>query len=244
MLAKNKQIQLGKAAMEQAVFDFINQRPLQRVTAQSVLQKGRAEVLRFTGDALLLYMKEGLHILCADSDGAALHIMEGVEDCALMVNERTGADEAIMRRYGFHSRGLCYNVVYPHKTPIALDTEVYLDRIPLSELGLVTRHYTLLDPNEVETHIRGGSLLGGYLGQEMVGFIGQHTEQSMGMLYIFPQYRLRGYGYTLEALLINRILQRGEVPYGQVYVDNHASLSLQEKLGMVRSEDVVSWLHG
>ncbi len=230
--------------MEQAVFDFINQRPLQRVTARAVLHKGRAEVLRFTGDALLLYMKEGLHILCADSDEAALHIMEGVEDCALMVNERTGADEAIMCRYGFHSRGLCYNVVYPHKTPIALNVEVYLDRIPLSELDLVTRHYTLLDPNEVEAHIRDGSLLGGYLGQEMVGFIGQHTEQSMGMLYIFPQYRLRGYGYTLEALLINRILQRGEVPYGQVFTDNHASLKLQEKLGMVRSEDVVSWLHG
>ncbi len=230
--------------MEPAIFDFISQSPMQRVTARAVLDKGMAEVLRFTGDALLLRMQaEPLHILCADTDQAALQILDDVEDCVLMVNERTGADEAIMQRFGFKERELCYNVVYPHHTPIPFETEVYLDFIPLSRLERVVENYTLISPEKVEAHIRDGSMLGGYLGKEMVGFIGQHTEQSMGMLYIFPQYRRKHYGYTLEALLINRILARGDVPYAQIYIDNHASLALQKKLGMRRSEDVVSWMY-
>ena len=63
--------------MEQAVNHFINQRPLQRVTARAVLDKGMATVQRFTGDALLLHSEEAeLHVLCADSDQAALAILE------------------------------------------------------------------------------------------------------------------------------------------------------------------------
>lgn len=230
--------------MEQAVNHFINQHALQRVTARAVLDRGMAKVQRFTGDALLLYSEEAeLHVLCADSDQAALAILEGVTDCELLVNERTGADESIMARYGFTHRGLCYNVVYPHKRPIALDTDIVLKPIPLALLPIVQRNYTLIGPEGVEEHVRDGSMLGGFQGEDMVGFIGQHSERSMGMLFIFPEHRRKQYGYTLEALLINRLLEQGETPYAQIYTDNHASLALQAKLGMVRSEDVVSWLH-
>ena len=82
----------------------------------------------------------------------------------------------------------------------------------------------------------------GYDQEHLVGFIGEHLEGSMGILYVFPEYRRRGFGTALERCLIARTLEKGLIPFGQVEKDNRNSLRLQEKLGMTCSDDLIVWM--
>ena len=64
----------------------------------------------------------------------------------------------------------------------------------------------------------------------------------MGILHVFPEYRRRGFGAALQRHLMAKTMERGFVPFGQVDKDNRASLRLQEKLGMTRSDDLIVWM--
>ena len=75
-----------------------------------------------------------------------------------------------------------------------------------------------------------------------MGFIGFHDEGSMGLLYVDEAYRHQGVAASLESYLINRQLEWGWVPYGQIAVDNEPSKKLQEKLGLYLSSGTVWWL--
>lgn len=48
---------------------------------------------------------------------------------------------------------------------------------------------------------------------------------------------------ALESFQINRLLDQGRVPFDQVIVGNDRSYRLQQKLGMVLSQDTISWAH-
>ena len=72
--------------------------------------------------------------------------------------------------------------------------------------------------------------------------IGEHLEGSMGLLYVFPAYRHRGFGAALQTYLIARTMEKGYIPFGQVEKGNHASLALQKKLGMTRSDNLIVWM--
>ncbi|MBQ9118350.1 MAG: GNAT family N-acetyltransferase [Clostridia bacterium] len=80
-------------------------------------------------------------------------------------------------------------------------------------------------------------------GQEkFVGFIGFHPEGSMGLLYIFPEYRRKGYAEETESFLMEECLKRGKIPYGHVVFGNEASMRLQKKLGFEQASQYVYWL--
>ena len=85
-------------------------------------------------------------------------------------------------------------------------------------------------------------LLGGFVGDTLVGFIGWHPEGDMGLLHVFEAYRRQGFAYAMEALQINLMLKRGELPRGQVIRGNEASLALQVKLGFTVADSTVSWM--
>ncbi len=107
----------------------------------------------------------------------------------------------------------------------------------------VAQHYGGVDdPSYVRRRVKAGVVVGAFVGGALAGFIGTHAEGSMGMLEIFPEYRRRGLGCALEAGLIRRLLERGEIPFCQVIEGNEASMRLQEKLGMTFSDEPVYWM--
>ena len=61
------------------------------------------------------------------------------------------------------------------------------------------------------------------------------------MLEVFPELRRMGIGTELENYIQNYQLDRGWMPYGQVYLTNDASLSMQSKLGLAVSDDIIQW---
>ncbi len=77
---------------------------------------------------------------------------------------------------------------------------------------------------------------------KLAGFIGRHFDGSMGMLEVFEEFRRRGIGETLEKFLIGYVMTFMRVPHCDVYIDNPASLALQEKIGMTPASGYTFWV--
>ena len=87
-----------------------------------------------------------------------------------------------------------------------------------------------------------GELFGALIQGELAGFIGCHEEGTYGILEVLPQFRRRGVGYALERHIIGWLLDHDRIPYCQIAVDNGASISLQNRLGLSLSQKPVHWL--
>ena len=112
----------------------------------------------------------------------------------------------------------------------------------LDDLPWISSIYRLVSPEELRWAVGQGKVIIGSIGDRDVGFIGEHSDGSMGLLNILPEFRHRGYAEELERIMIDDTLRRGLVPFCQVELDNSASMQLQEKLGLVRSDDIMCWI--
>jgi len=209
-----------------------------------VLRRGTGEVVERRDDVLLVRdaVSGALFLACDDAAAgmAALDRHAG-GDCALLMvsDERLG--HAAYERYGFSGKLECWQVAYYGEKPSA-GADVSVRTADRRDLPMLTENYDLISPAEMEKAVDRESLLIGYHQGRGIGFVGEHLEGSMGLLYVFPAYRHRGFGAALEKHMIARTMERGLVPFGQVEKDNNASLRLQEKLGMTRSENRILWM--
>lgn len=64
----------------------------------------------------------------------------------------------------------------------------------------------------------------------------------MGMLYVFSEYRHKGFGMALETYLIAKTMENGYIPFAQIEKENQASLKLQDKIGMTKSNNLITWM--
>ena len=111
-----------------------------------------------------------------------------------------------------------------------------------NDFSMLAANYDLISKEELKDLVQKGNILLGYDEDRLVGFIGQHHEGSMGLLYIFPEYRKKGYGSRLEQVMIKKIRKTGFIPYCHVITDNKASVRLQKGLGLVQTKNTVSWM--
>lgn len=98
----------------------------------------------------------------------------------------------------------------------------------------VHEHYgfpQFVDEAEVRRRLAAGTILGAFEGDDLVGFVGEHQEGSIGMLEVFAGHRGKGWGEALAATKANEMLSRGYTPWTEIYPYNKASLRIHEKLG-------------
>ena len=109
-------------------------------------------------------------------------------------------------------------------------------------MEVILEYYDKLSNNEVETLLKNGNLLGGYKNGTLIGFVGNHSEGSIGLLEVFPQYKRLGYGTILESYIVNKMIEKSLVPFAQIEINNEKSMTLQTKLGFKISEDRLYWM--
>lgn len=120
-----------------------------------------------------------------------------------------------------------------------------LRRLDESFLDQVCAHYHVVPRPLIAEHLRDGLMYGGFDAHgQLTGFIGEHTEGSIGLLVVLPDYRRHGYAQALESLMVNLHLSQGRMPYCQVALGNEASHALQTKLGFTRLPGEQCWIEG
>ena len=209
-----------------------------------VLKRGSGEIIAETDHALLVRdrVSEALMLACEDAAaGLALLDRHAGSDCGLLMVSDYALGLMAFERYGFSEKLECYQVAYYGEKPSA-NNRLTVRTADEHDLPMLTETYHLISPEEMEKVVRRGSILLGYEGDRMVGFIDEHLEGSIGLLYIFPEYRRRGFGAELQTHYIVKAMEDGYIPFGQVEKGNLNSLKLQQKIGMTRSDNLIVWM--
>jgi tRNA (guanine37-N1)-methyltransferase len=219
------------------------------------LRRGRAEIIWWEGEDILLYDRScKLCMITAASKESGLRMLayapketESFVTSQVFLNEMLcGSDGFGMGDEGESYGGYeihceCYQLVYTQKVPLPVKHKD-IRQLTMEHLDYVGSRYSYDGREYVEARIREGVMYGAFVEDAPVGFVGMHNEGSLGLLYVEEAYRRQGIAVSLEAYVINRMLEKGWTPYGQVIVGNEESFALQEKLGLYRSDRTVWWL--
>lgn len=75
----------------------------------------------------------------------------------------------------------------------------------------------------------------------IAGYVAYHIDESVGALYVKPEFRKKGYGAKLmEAAFKN---YKDGIRYSQIVSDNTASIKLHKKIGCKISERPLYWVY-
>ncbi|MGE4584318.1 MAG: GNAT family N-acetyltransferase [Sphaerochaeta sp.] len=137
----------------------------------------------------------------------------------------------------------CIQAAYLGATPVDVDPSADIRILGEQDLKVVVSHYHMADVTYIKDRIAHQAMIGLFVQDRLAGFIGRHQEGAMGMLEVLPSYRRQGFGRILEGAYINLLLKQGRIPYCHVVETNHASLRLQQSLGLVFSDQKIHWFN-
>ena len=124
-----------------------------------------------------------------------------------------------------------------------IDTPYQIDTVKRSDLLYLKNHY--LDIGEEDAYlvnaIDRGMLKAVDNKGNILGFIGEHPEHAIGMLYVDEKYRHQGIGTTLEKSMINKFIGEGKIPFTHIARNNGKSLNLQASLGLKEDKGYINW---
>lgn len=215
------------------------------VDMQEAFVRGNVERLCFANEkAVLLKHKCGDFMLwCSDTESGLDALDFADEEIYCCIGHGKFAVEAIKLRYpDFTIDPPCRQYCLAAREKNPLSGSVTIRPLRLDEAEIVLEHYAMAhDLEHIREKIRSCQIFGAEKDGVLAGFIGFHEEGSTGMLEVFPEFRRMGIGTELENYIQNYQLDRGWMPYGQVYLTNDASLSMQSKLGLAVSDDIIQW---
>lgn len=210
-----------------------------------VIKRNTAEIIKEDDDGIFVYDKksETYMIACDDTQKG----IRWFEECAKeydLINV-CGNDELadiLYKKYNKKYCMKCYQVAYMKKEPFILDDVNNIRCANYDDAEFLYQNYHFSTPDEVKECIDHNPMFIIEYNGDRAGFIGEHYEGSMGMLFIKEEYRKLGLATALEKYLINYTLKEGYIPFGQIIYDNYKSFNLQNKLGLDISKKFVYWI--
>lgn len=176
-------------------------------------------------------------------------VTENLERGKLLAVHQAELAAAVREKYDGYcfTEQICRLFVYTKDVPLKPAHHIVFRELTENDLPVVAEHYhddVVDDIAYLKDRLRKKSMLGAFLEEKLVGFIGMHGEGSIGLLHVLSDWRRKGVGAALEAEMINRLLREGRTPYCYVREENEASAGLQEKLGLYPAKGRVHWLCG
>ena len=136
--------------------------------------------------------------------------------------------------------------------PCYLDKDVYvfpvsLPNIYVRELRYEDAPYVKNNYHTSEIYIKSRikvGMIGAFNSNDkQIGFIGNHDDGSMGLLFVDEEYRRMGVASLLEYHLIEKLRKDGRLCFGQIETGNEASMVMHEKNGYEIGTSVHYWLY-
>lgn len=226
--------------------DYLGRDYLINASIIEPVKNGTAEVMFASPSAIMVKDKlsDVVMLQTQDLDLADKLLDDLPEGCDHIVAHNARLAEFTMKKLGYTVSVPCYQAVYNKKDRFTLPDFADFTVRPMTEAE-AEKASTMygFTPESAAQHIRLGLVYGGYTKAGIAAMIGLHLQGSMGLLVVAEEFRRRGYGEIMEKFLINRLLDKNLVPYCQIVEGNTASLSLQAKLGLDISKNMLYWLH-
>lgn len=155
-------------------------------------------------------------------------------------------DDAL-RRYaaeakGFVNNSYCAQVYYAGPQPMPSWGVLDIHHPSEADWDDVRASYDLIEEEALRSHFLSDDFFCGYCEGKLAAFAGLHSEGAMGMLYVFPSFRRRGFAEEMSAFMVNRQRALGRYAYAHIFWDNEASLALQRKTGMTFADCSIWWM--
>ena len=238
--------------LEAMAVDYLRQQKNRNINLLSALQGGLAEVKAATERGCLLCTAGRIwQIAAADTQTALEFFGQVPTDATMLEVQDTIQIEPIAQRFQPACIETYYNAWYEKASITVPEIGIQVHTEQLEDAPRLAPYYHMPGPaagdvasveHYLYDRIRSGAVFYVSLGDALVGFAGTHEEGSIGLLTVLPAYRRRGLGTYLEQVAIQRALERGHIPFGQIAEHNTASLALQRSLGMTVSKELVCWM--
>ncbi|PKM72912.1 MAG: hypothetical protein CVU91_07770 [Firmicutes bacterium HGW-Firmicutes-16] len=231
--------------MNEKALEYMNGDALHHIDMLEALKRGLGEVAFASDDGVAVLNMGYTYMISAESEETLGKICAKLKRPQIVAMHQARFVPLLQTRYGYKHQMECLQCAYlpKEKLDLRISEGIDLRELTLGELDFVIKNYDHLPDERYITERIGAGMIGAFCGDDIAGFIGTHSEGTMGMLQVIPKYRRRGIAYTLEAALINDMLKKGYVPHAHIVTSNAASIKLQEKLGMSFSDRTITWLY-
>ena len=226
-----------------AGLEYLNRDYLLNVSIVDPINRGTAEVLYASDECVMVRDKlSGVIMLQTENIGLADRLLGTIpENTTHIVAHNISLAELVEEKLGYKKRVPCNQAVYS-KQPFTIDKGKLEIRLMREEDAPEASAMYFNSQENASEHIKTGLIYCGLNRGKIAAMIGRHYEGSMGLLVVKEEYRRQGFGEIMEKFLINSLLEKGMTPYCQIIVGNNASLSLQRKLGLDVSENLLYWM--
>lgn len=207
------------------------------------IHRDTADILYADTDGVLIKEeKSNAYMVSVDNFEKGRELINSILKCNLIVAHQKYMVDYILNRFGLSEKLECVQAVYMNKIKLDAKGKLEIRRLEQNQIEVILEHYDKLSNNEIQELLKNGNLFGGYENGTLIGFVGNHLEGSIGLLEVFPKYRRLGYGTELEIYMVNQMLEKCLVPFGQIEINNEKSIALQNSLGFRISEDRLYWM--
>lgn len=225
--------------MKEKALEFLNKDYLLNVDMIECIRRDICRILYASDKAVLIVADSGwVYMLSCEDRELGLELIK-THQPPWVVLHQMDMREAVAG-LGYRIGDECWQSAYTKTTPME-ETLADIRRLDRRFLKRIADNYELADEEEIAALLDAGVIYGAFAGGELAGFIGRHEEGSVGLLFVFPEFRRMGIAEALERNYVNRELAEGNVAYGQIFVGNTPSRQLQEKLGMDFSDKFICW---
>ncbi len=218
---------------------------IKNLNIKRVLDRGTGKII-YQDDKSILVLDEisKAYMLACDDTNDGMNILEKYEstDITLFFTSNKELGNKVFAKYEFDKKIECYQMADLKQEVPEHSGNLAFREATMDDYQFISAEYDRLSEEELKEVISRHNIILGYTDEGIVGFIGEHLEGSIGLLYILPKFRRRGYASELEKEMSRRTLAKGYIPFGQVEVDNEASIKLQESMGLTKSENAFLWM--
>lgn len=231
--------------MKDIAYEYLNRDRLTHMDMLETLRRGMGRVLYADDGGVAVINGDYTYMISTEDEQSLKKICAMINRPELIAMHQARFVPFLQEFYAYKYKMECFQCAYlsDEKLDEKLPEGIELRMLTMSERDFVVEHYDHpADAPYIAERIEAG-MIGAYCGGECAGFIGTHSEGTMGILEVLPKFRRRGIAYTLEVAMINRIVSKGCVPLAHIVTTNKASMELQEKLGLSFSDKIITWLY-